>query len=151
MSTLYAERLMKLARFLHNDLPEEKFDFSVILSGKDVPNEKLDCGTVGCAIGWCPLVFPEELKYAQASSGTPIVLSAHGQSFHVSAHSASISLMYFFDLTNMEAKCLFVPNYAEDSPNSDASAKDVARHIAGFVAKKYSHYPEVNTALDEVH
>lgn len=46
-------KLIQITEYLDN-LPEEKFDYSVIIS---------ECGTIGCVIGHLPYIFPEEYKY----------------------------------------------------------------------------------------
>jgi hypothetical protein len=52
-------RLVKLAEFL-GDLKPEKFNFSNVVSSWD---EKNHCGTVCCAIGYTPQLFPEEVEW----------------------------------------------------------------------------------------
>lgn len=49
-------RLLKLAKFLRT-LPESHFDFGIVLEQHSKTREN-KCGTIGCAIGWCPVVFP---------------------------------------------------------------------------------------------
>lgn len=51
MTKIHKTRLRKLIAFLRN-LPRNKFSFGVV-------REETKCGTVGCAIGWTPEVFPE--------------------------------------------------------------------------------------------
>lgn len=53
------ERLLKLASFLRK-LPPERFDF-----GKVVQHETPRCGTIGCAIGWTPAVFPDLVEWSK--------------------------------------------------------------------------------------
>ena len=69
-------RLLKLARFLQK-LPEQYFDLESFTTRNPYTHEKLwkrlkglfckseaerflppSCGTTGCAVGWCPAVFP---------------------------------------------------------------------------------------------
>src|SRR6185295_10345847 len=57
-----ARRLLRLAKFLHK-LPERKFFFGTVVSGSDMPRKQLDCGSTACAIGWCPVIWPKNLKY----------------------------------------------------------------------------------------
>ena len=54
-------RLWKLIRFLQT-LPPEKFNFGSTI-------KKGSCGTVGCAIGWTPAVFPKLCKVTKFPSG----------------------------------------------------------------------------------
>ena len=51
-------RLLKLATFLEI-LPREKFNFNCVIKRK--PGK--ECGSVGCAIGWTPEVFPRLVKW----------------------------------------------------------------------------------------
>ena len=146
-----AERLMRLARFLHNTLPEHKFLFSSILRGSDIPNGTFECGTVGCAIGWAPLVFPEDLKYVRGyNDSTPQVIDSKSHMvLVVSQYHASVALQEFFGITTDEAQVLFMPNgqrYEPDTPTLQATAKpkEVARNIALLVSKRQ---PEYDTTL----
>lgn len=51
---LELKRLEKLANFLENEIKDEQFDISEY---RDDPfYSKHNCGTVGCALGWCPFV-----------------------------------------------------------------------------------------------
>lgn len=50
----YKQRLLRVARFL-DKLPEEKFDFSKVVSHRD----ENCCGTVCCAVGWMPKIDPK--------------------------------------------------------------------------------------------
>lgn len=53
-------RLLKLADFL-DKLPRSHFNFNTVLEKVPATKEN-ECGTVGCAIGWCPTVFPRTCK-----------------------------------------------------------------------------------------
>lgn len=57
---LQDKRLLKLINFL-DELPPEKFNFSREVT-KAHTNHK-QCATVGCAIGWTPLLFPRLVKW----------------------------------------------------------------------------------------
>lgn len=50
------DRLRQLAAFLLT-LRDEQFDFAA------VRYEKPECGTVGCAMGWTPTVFPDLVRF----------------------------------------------------------------------------------------
>src|SRR5438093_919703 len=64
------KRLLKLADFL-DELPREKFDFGQIAyqGGKPMAEAlklgAVRCGTVACAIGWMPAVWPRELNWRE--------------------------------------------------------------------------------------
>lgn len=53
------KRLSKLVGFL-KDLPEEKFYF-----GRVITEHENNCGTVCCAIGWTPAIFPELVSWEE--------------------------------------------------------------------------------------
>jgi len=149
METLHAERLMKLARFLYNVLPPEKFNFGNVLKGRDVPNETFSCGTVGCAIGWAPVVFPLELRYVKRSaSSTPHVEDANGVVWDVHCCGASLAVRDFFGISEVAAIALFAPGVQMnlDLPvlHSESSAPDVAKNIATFVGRNST----INTSLE---
>ena len=56
-------KLLKMLAFLA-ELPEEKWFF-----GDVIDQEEDGCGTVCCAIGWSPLIFPEEAKWTIGKFG----------------------------------------------------------------------------------
>ncbi len=51
----FKQRRAKLAKFLRK-LPPEKFNYNQIVTNWD---SKRNCGTVCCAAGWCPVLFPK--------------------------------------------------------------------------------------------
>lgn len=66
MNKIQRARFEKLASFL-DTLPRENFNFSLVLDTSTCPapasdtkntRPSLECGSVGCAIGWTPTVFP---------------------------------------------------------------------------------------------
>ncbi len=149
MRTLQAERLMRLARFLYNVLPPNKFDFGNVIKGRDIPNETFSCGTVGCAIGWAPVAFPDELRYVKRTEyGTPHIEDLNGDILDVHCCGASTAAMDFFGLTEDEAVALFAPGgqmgLGLPGLHSGSSAPEVAENIATFVKRKS---PETNTSL----
>ncbi len=52
-------KLQKLIDFLRK-LEPKKFDFNRVWNPDE--NAEGGCGTCGCAIGWCPTVFPDEVS-----------------------------------------------------------------------------------------
>ena len=130
---IYAERLLKIADFLE-ELPPEKFNFRDYVS-----ESKNDCGTVCCAIGWLPKIFPEDFywinpNYKFITSGRVVVLS---RSTPLEPHSGQ----HFLDLNDADWYRLFVPDYVRPiKPNRlppDTTAKELAIHIREFVNNKY--------------
>lgn len=111
------KRLLKLANFIKN-IPRKKFDLGVIAEERD------SCGTVCCAIGYCPVVFPRNFKYVRDEYGQiNVELKTYGGYDFTAARS-------FFKLTHNEADFLFMPScYAQ---NGDAPPKVVAKRIEDF-------------------
>lgn len=69
------KRLLKLCDFLEK-LPPKKFNFATTLSEEE-------CGTVGCAIGWTPMVFPRSIKVGdKMPSGEFTFKYANGDTVH---------------------------------------------------------------------
>jgi hypothetical protein len=141
METLHADRLMKLARFLYR-LPPEKFNFAVVLQGQDIPNDTFQCGTVGCAIGWMPMVFPERFEWRAAGAGRDqrIGLFDKESPYEVGNGNFIGTAESFFDLLPEEASGLFSPGYQQyvewNDVDSHTSPKEVAMMIASFVKRE---------------
>lgn len=57
-------KLLKLASFLR-ELPPKEFNFGDVVTEWD---DKRECGSICCAIGWTPKVFPDEVQWWQGSS-----------------------------------------------------------------------------------
>lgn len=117
------ERLQKLAdHLLHGKLGHKVFSFDTFNSGR-----KPICGTAGCAIGECPIVWPGEWKFAK--DGDPVT------TFNNSLSSSKD----FFGIIHDEFMHLFVP----DSQNIDkyggkhlddrATKEQVANNILEFI------------------
>ncbi len=131
------KRLLKLADFL-DKLPRSHFDFNTILE-KVEPSRKNKCGTVGCAIGWCPTVFPRVCEVV-SNPGEQMEVAPIGREpdfwSNYGTHAAAGS--HIFGITEGEAYGLFTPS--EDSPangkrlRGDATPKQVARRIRTYVA-----------------
>jgi hypothetical protein len=64
------DKMKTLIAFLKN-LDKSKFDINHIISQYDYKNQ---CGTVCCAIGWFPAIFPEECQWYESE------LFIHGKS-----------------------------------------------------------------------
>ena len=60
MKHWHKKRLLKLASFLET-LHHKKFDFNIVRN---------ECGTVGCAVGWTPNVFPRLVKINKKASNS---------------------------------------------------------------------------------
>ena len=118
------DRLKKLANHLLNkELGHDEFDFGVFSKGH-VFNE--DCGTRGCAVGECPIIWPKQWKFDE-NNELPKLRTLEDPC--PIDHAAE-----WFDLTLKEARRLFSP-----TPNglrSKATKDEVAEEILALV-KEY--------------
>ena len=141
MNAIHAKRLRKLADFLHT-MPKEKFDFGTIGLQHGLP--PLDalkaghtrCGTVACAIGWMPAVFPRVCKWS-APTYFHRWLSVLSKK-HKRVRDFALAER-FFGLSADEALYLFQPDHEFEGQrglSSAASPERVAQHIRRFVARK---------------
>ena len=125
------ERLLKLADHLeHGKLGHKVFDFGVYNLRKDEgAPAKGRCGYMGCAIGECPIVWPEHWQFGPA----PVLW---GYRWTLESGIA------WFDITADEFSHLFLPHgqYPEDYGGTelgiDATKEQVAANIRAFVAHK---------------
>ena len=122
MKWWHKKRLQKLADFLKT-LHHKKFNFAYIIN---------DCGTVGCAWGWTPVVFPKHLKWYNNS----VVFKDNKLNTNFWFHEEAA---YFFGITAEEALGLFSPNLQHkiNLPNCDfnATPKQVAKNIQTFLSR----------------
>lgn len=56
------ERFQKLISFL-DQLDESKFNLNSVVKEYDIDDQGHICGTVCCAIGWTPVIFPELVSW----------------------------------------------------------------------------------------
>lgn len=140
-----AERLLLTASFL-DTLPPEKFNFNVVAREEGKPMLEalaagpVYCGTVGCALGWTPKLFPELVIWARQTGQTsdPAMLAVTLRSqprtpvwgydcWDVTKETA----MSLFDLSERDVYFLFHPD--ESGLGDSATPSDVANHIRQFV------------------
>ncbi len=121
------ERLLKLATHLESGkLGHEVFDFSEYNN-----TQKPECGTSGCALGECPIAFPDDWEFD--SCGIPVTPESQGP---------MSSSMDFFNLTKEQHEHLFIPNkqcvseYGGNYLDETATAAQVAANIRAFVEKR---------------
>jgi hypothetical protein len=146
MNAIHARRLLKLADFL-DELPRQKFDFATLVreDGKPVLEAlkagKTECGTVACAIGWTPAVFPRLAKWGEVRGFfgvRKIVLPTDAAARDKSSREALIlTAAKLFGLSEDDTDTLFVPDYYERRGRlrNNATPKRVAKHIRRFVEK----------------
>lgn len=142
MNTIQKKRLLKLADFLENQADPRKFDLGVFIGDSDEDSERdiVDprkelrpkegfCGTVGCAIGHCPLVFPRHAEYKNDGYGWSVgAKDTDASDDETNFHWAGT----FFGLTRTEVAYLFDPGFY---PGDRQGVKSVANRIRYFVRK----------------
>lgn len=139
---MHKDRLEKLASFL-DVLPDEKFDFGTVVSENGEPMLKalklgaVYCGTVACAIGWMPAVFPRSIAWRKRRSWDSTLNVAFKKrrtkiNFEVAEE--------WFDLTSDQAEVLFAPyssGYGLKPLSPSATPKTVARRIRTFMQHEH--------------
>lgn len=153
MKHYHIKRLLKLAKHLEgparNRLHAE-FDFSCLSIGENDGRGSY-CGTLGCALGECPAVFPRQWKIViRPEDGKTNSVSLRGKLPVNAAGSAFASAQRFFGLYQEESFHLFNPgsqrpkSYGGSWLCGDATAKQVARNIRAFIKhkQKASNQPE---------
>ncbi len=118
------ELLLELADHLEfGKLGHKKFDFSTY---NDTTSRK--CGTAGCALGECPILFPYDWTWGM--SGNPFLVFGSKVSPHHDAQR-------FFDINCAECDFLFHPDmtiqYKICPLPANATRLQVALHIRKFV------------------
>lgn len=139
MKAIHKRRLLKLAKHLRSGkLGHARFDFRRV--NADAFGNELwtnGCGAVGCAIGECPIVFPEHWRFV---SGQPNLNRAVDGSFNLIASFEAAK--EFFNLTREEVSHLFAPKQQKASKfrgirlGKLAKKEQVAANIEAFVKLK---------------
>jgi hypothetical protein len=120
MKKLHKNRLLKLAKHLEQGkLGHKIFNMRVWNAGTF---DKNGCGTAGCAIGECPIVFPRLWIFRRNKILQP-------QPIFRDYTTVFSSIRAFFGLTCREAYFLFVPDTLY-------TARNQAKRIRKFVKKK---------------
>ncbi len=128
---VHKQRLLKLAdHLLNGKLGHEKFNINCWNVG--IFDDK-GCGTAGCAIGECPIVFPESWEFNPITS-YPVLIGMSIGILH-SIHS-------FFGLSRNEKNHLFHARgqkpdiYGGSILSENATKEEVANNIKIFVELK---------------
>lgn len=150
---IYKRRLLKLADYL-SKLPKEKFDYSHWAGSNWGGKANLSCGTSACALGHSttiPSFRKLGLRLFRADEYHKPFVSMigfkpknsydFGDYSYQSAQNAGAKV---FGLNDQEFRYVFIPNARydmsgnwPDAPSSEATAKQVAKHIRAFVKAKY--------------
>lgn len=124
------ERLLKLADHLEfGTLGHRVFNFSRLNEGTVINKDTL-CKTNGCAIGECPIVFPEDWEFRQLGESigeyietVPSLKSYSKDNTTTSPSFRSAEL--FFDINEKESEILFIPsNYANENERNNDETGD---------------------------
>ena len=125
------ERLLKLADHLeHGKLGHKVFSFLHFNARKDGDGHRVNrCGYMGCAIGECPIVWPDDWEFKPE----PLL-----QGYTWPGKSG----IAWFDITADEFNHLFIPYaqhpilYGGTELGADATKEQVTANIRAFVAHK---------------
>lgn len=137
MKAIYKKRLLKLAKHLkRGKLGHKKFDFSY-LNADEYGSEMTHngCGTLGCAIGECPFVFPKHWKFL---NGGVVLFGTKKNKLWLGLSQAE----KFFGLDEEERWHLFHPIsqtpelYGGRNLGYRARPKSVAANIEAFIKRK---------------
>ena len=139
---IYCDRLMALAAFLET-VPDSNFDYGNYVANWDGKSTDLiSCGSAACALGYSTVIpeiaalgvviKPEKIEGLGYIGFKDSKMAPSEQPYEVAAK--------VFDLDNGEFYYLFIPASRDNSkgPGWDATAKEVAAHIRGFISKKYA-------------
>ena len=131
------ERLLKLAEHIESgELGHKKFDFRQYnLQKNGFSPDPYSCGYAGCAIGECPIIFPEDWVFNKIAK--PVLKNFTSDNFD----DPSECTAKFFDLRELEVKFLFYPGkriitkkgLITYSPSEKATRQQIAKHIKKFV------------------
>ena len=120
------KNLEKLAEHLERgQLGHKVFDFSTYNSNGESSIYAPECGTNGCAIGECPILFPEDWKFD--GYGMPILLNG--------------SIRDFFGIDPEQYRHLFIPYEQQPEKfggkilDGSATRYEVAANIRAFIER----------------
>lgn len=131
MKPVHAKRLLRLADFLEN-LPDERFNFSVWVGSTWKGHEDLSCGTTACALGWAA-AMPEFRKLGARLKR----LKSYSSFIHIKGRRNSDAYdvaKRLFGLDVDDYQALFVT--AEEYRYRDAK-EVVVQGIRAFVDRKH--------------
>lgn len=86
------------------------------------------CGTAACAIGWCPIFYPDDWV-VDNQSGMPKLKSAPDVVYDLRVH---IEARNYFELSNEEVEDLFI------EPASDITPTELADFIEAYIRRNLS-------------
>ena len=122
MMTVRIDRLQRTIDALINEVPDDKFDMSVVAT---VGFPGGECGSAACVMGWLPKIFPDD-----GWAYEPIDNRCTGVTFdeHLGSFDSAAA---FFGISGRAAVYLFEPNHY---PNPKQVAKaDVIERMQEFI------------------
>lgn len=145
MNDIQRERMQKLIEFLE-ELEPSKFNIANLITKYDYTNE---CGTVCCAVGWLPAVFPNLVKWERdLMSGEACLALANDEA------NKDDSFGYFwweipcqiFGIELEQVEMLFNPYYVgkhddypidlPNEPTTKTTPKELAENLRYFLSIK---------------
>lgn len=151
----FRDRLEKLATHLETGkLGHKKFAFDKLHHTFEEYDQKpVDgfCGSVGCAMGELPIVFPRQFKY-EANADDESVVARRGE--YISELDFEKAVMSFFKITKSELEGLFYPAdwfchehvhapWNKTPITARATKKQVARGIRRFINWRETNGPKM--------
>lgn len=128
--TIKQERLKKLADFLAT-FPPVRFNIVKWTTGVPSnlldPNNPEDCGTTACAVGCCPIVFPDDWMYSYNDMPRLRSAASPPDCYNLISDQAGI----YFGLNHREVDIFFMP---DTYLKAKRGPKDVANRIYAFLA-----------------
>ena len=126
MNSVHKNRLLKLATFLET-LPPERFDLSGFVIEYKTKGGRA-CGTVCCAVGWCPKVFPDHWRWKEYTYNDGCI-----PKLKRNPSGILLDIKAFFGINDADIEYLFMPG---KYPQGHRNAKYVARRIRSFVKRQ---------------
>lgn len=150
MEQIHIDRLKLLAHHLiSGHLGHKKFDYASYNDGMEGSQNR--CGTIGCAIGECPIIFSADWAFANdGNPGLRKIIDLETNNYNLPQMSGTA----FFQIQPVIYNYLFVPNsfcpfglsdwgLPKISPNTDATRIDVGKHIGKVALALEKHLTEL--------
>ena len=131
MKAFHKNRLLKLADFLDN-LPRKQFNFGDVVEKFD---EKKNCGTICCAVGWCPTVFPRQWNWI-TEYGDFYVRTKGSKTGDWTKDAEEFFGIGYADVTNLFFPNSEIPWARNTRLRNNATPKQVAKSIRQFLTWK---------------
>lgn len=152
MQSYHKKRLLKLADYLARKVRNEKFNLDIVRETivKKKKNKVVSCGTIGCAIGYMPEVFPRDIKSEVIDPNDDFDYLEDGDEeeyqlevcfkdtkrnekagyYNPNGHDCFDLASKYFGISYAASHYLFNPS---DYPRDKRSKKDVVQRIRDFV------------------